>query len=75
MTSERAAVDETILEIQVEAHLQGHALEGFVLTEDERGYEAHCTRCGMSVWVGNNGVFYSLLEDSCPQAPNEGPAQ
>jgi hypothetical protein len=68
MTSERAAVDETILEIQVEAHLQGHAMGSFVLTEDERGYEAHCARCGMSVWIGMSGVFYNLLEDVCPGA-------
>jgi hypothetical protein len=64
--SEQAAVDATILEIQVEAHLQGHAMGSFLLTEDERGYEAHCARCGMSVWVGMSGVFYSLLEDVCP---------
>lgn len=59
-------VDATILEIQVEASLQGHALGTFVLTEDGRGYEACCERCEMSVWVGNSGVFYSLLEDTCP---------
>lgn len=70
MTSESAAVDTTILEIQVEAHLQGHALGSFVLTEDERGYEANCARCGMSVWVGMRGVFYSLLEDICPGVPD-----
>ena len=70
MTGEQAAVDATILEIQVEAHLQRHALGSFVLTEDERGYEAYCAGCGMSVWVGTNGVFYSLLEESCPQSPD-----
>jgi hypothetical protein len=68
MTSEQAAVDATILEIQVETLFQGHALGSFVLTEDERGYQAFCERCGMSVWVGISGLFYSLLEDVCPGA-------
>ena len=70
MTSEQAAIDAAILEIQVETLFQGHALESFVLTEDERGYEAYCARCGMSVWVGVSGIFYSLLEDDCPGAPD-----
>jgi hypothetical protein len=59
-------VNENILEIQVEAHLQGHDLASFELSEDEKGYEARCQRCGGTVWVGRQGLIYSLLSVRCP---------
>ncbi len=63
---------ESILAIQVDATLSGHDLGLFepveVLTG---GYEARCRNCNQSAWVGDSGLMYSLLEDSCPgqQAP------
>ena len=63
---------ESILEIQVDAALSGHDLGPFepvaVLTG---GYEARCRNCNQSAWVGDSGLMYSLLDDSCPgqQAP------
>ena len=59
-------VNENILEIQIEAHFQGHDLASFELCEDEKGYEARCQRCGGTVWVGRQGLIYSLLSEGCP---------
>ena len=59
-------VNENILEIQVEAHLQGRDLASFELCEDEKGYEARRQQCGGTVWVGRQGLIYSLLSERCP---------
>ena len=52
-TENTKVVNENILEIQVEAHLQGHELASFELCEDEKGYEAQRRGvAGQSEWVG-----------------------
>ena len=58
------AVNEAMLEIAVNAVGGGHELGGFELTE-RNGFQAECRRCGMTAWVGVDGVMYSLLGDSC----------
>ncbi len=55
---------ESILQVQVEAALQGHDLAGFEVV-DERGFQAGCRKCGGTVWVGVSGLIYSLLAESC----------
>jgi hypothetical protein len=65
-TENTKVVNENILEIQVEAHLQGHDLASSELDEDEKGYEARCQQCGGTVWVGRQGLIYSLLSECCP---------
>jgi hypothetical protein len=52
-----------ILECQVDAALAGHDLGPF--EEVDNGYQAACRRCGKTVWVGENGLMYSLLGESC----------
>ena len=52
-----------ILEAQVEASLGGHQLGPF--EEVENGYQAVCTACGGSSWVGPQGLRYSLLAEVC----------
>jgi len=63
---------ESILSIQVNAALAGHDLGPFepveVLTG---GYEARCRNCNQSAWVGDSGLMYSLLDDSCPSQKEE----
>jgi hypothetical protein len=55
-----------ILEVQVNAALAGHDLGTFaVLDTTAGGYEAHCRKCDKSVWVGDQGLIYSLLGESC----------
>ncbi len=54
-----------ILEVQVNAALAGHDLGPF--EEVDNGYQAKCRRCGKTVWVGENGLIYSLLADTCPR--------
>jgi len=58
---------ESILEVQVEAHFTGHDLSGFeeVTVTEIGGYQARCRKCGKTVWVGETGLIYSLLGDSC----------
>lgn len=50
-------------EAQVEAALGGHQLGPFA--EVENGYQAVCTTCGVSSWVGPQGLRYSLLAEVC----------
>lgn len=58
------------LEAMVNAALSGHDLTPFTPAEDAdgrpHGYQAECRRCGQTVWVGENGLMYSLLDDECP---------
>ena len=52
-----------ILEVMTIAALAGHDLGPF--DEVDNGYQAACRRCGMTVWVGRQGLIYSLLGDEC----------
>lgn len=56
----------SMLEVMVDASLQGHDLGPFepadVITG---GFQAVCRRCARSVWVAENGLMYNLLEESC----------
>jgi len=66
--SHLAPVDDArgaILEAQVTAALAGHDIGPF--EEDDNGYQAACRRCGKTVWVGESGLLYSLLGESCPE--------
>lgn len=63
------ALNEAIMEIQVNALLSGHDLSPFEpLSADREGeYQAACRRCGRTVWVQSTGLCYSLLQDeACP---------
>lgn len=53
-----------ILEALAEAALGGHELSPFEAVEN--GYQAVCTRCGATSWVGTQGLRYTLLENLCP---------
>ncbi len=68
MTTLSKESKESILEIQVNAALTGHDLGPFepveVLTG---GYEARFRNCDQSARVGDSGLMYSLLDDSCPR--------
>ncbi len=60
---------ESILEAQVEAALGDHNLTQW---EDvENGYQAVCKLCQVTTWVGENGLRYSLLADTCPNQENQ----
>jgi hypothetical protein len=52
-----------MMEAMAEAALGGHELGQWKVVE--HGYQATCQRCGMTTWLGNEGLRYSLLEDSC----------
>jgi len=56
-----------ILEAQVNAALAGHDIGPFEPVDNTTagGYEAHCRKCDKSVWVGNQGLIYSLLGEVC----------
>lgn len=58
---------ESFLEVQIEATLGGRDLSTFeeVIDTHPAGYQATCRNCGQTVWVGKNGVIYSLLDDEC----------
>jgi hypothetical protein len=61
------AARESQLEMMVSAALDGHDLAAFeVLEKPRHGYQAQCRRCGRTVWVGENGLIYSLLGEACP---------
>lgn len=60
-----------ILEAQVEAALGGHQLAPF--EEVENGYQAICTACGGSIWVGKQGLRYSLLTEECRRVKDKNP--
>lgn len=60
------------LEVMVEATLAGHDIGPFAPVDTVRGgCEAVCRRCGRSVWVGDDGLIYSLLADRCPGRARE----
>ena len=52
------------IEVMVVAHFNGHVLNGweqFTDTEELRGYQVACVRCGRTAAVWENGLIYSLL--------------
>jgi len=54
-----------ILEAQVYA-LAGHDLGSFEEVDTTAGgYQATCRRCAKTVWVGRQGLIYSLLGEVC----------
>jgi hypothetical protein len=58
-----AGLREGMLEAIAEAALGGHELGQW--EQVDNGYEARCSSCGMSTWLGHDGLRYSLLEDTC----------
>lgn len=58
-----AKLKESLIEAAVEAVLGGHELERW--QQVETGWQATCKLCDATVWVGENGLGYSLLADSC----------
>ena len=54
---------ESMLEAAVEASLGGHDLSHW--QQVENGWQATCRLCQATLWVGENGLKYSLLENSC----------
>ena len=62
----------SMLEIAVNAAAGGHDLGGFETVGNAggtiNGYQAKCRLCGMTTWVGDNGLRNSLLDDICPGA-------
>lgn len=65
-----SAARESVLEIMVDAAYGDHDLGSFepVVDEDGKhnGYQAHCPRCDLSVWVDFSRLAYSLLDLVCP---------
>ena len=61
--SDTDQVRAAILQARVNAALSGHDLGPLRLVDD--GYQAACRRCGKTVWVGESGLLYSLLGESC----------
>ena len=59
-----AALRESMVEAMAEAALGGHELSQWEPVEN--GYQARCSLCGMTSWLGPDGLRYSLLEDECP---------
>lgn len=62
---------ESILQIQVDAALQGHDLTCYEVV-DERGFQAKCRKCGGTVWVGVSGLIFSVLAESCSDSVEKG---
>ena len=64
------AVNESMLEIAINAAGSGHDLGPFEPVEDgngkPNGHQARCRRCEQSAWVDDTGLMYSLLDDVCP---------
>jgi hypothetical protein len=64
--SSESRLRENVLEAQVEAAFQGHDLGPFEPVENTiTGFQAVCRKCGQSIWVGKNGLMYSLLGERC----------
>ena len=59
-----AAVREAMLAAMAEAALGGHELGAWEPVDN--GYQARCSKCSMTSWIGHDGVRYCLLEDECP---------
>jgi hypothetical protein len=72
-----APAKEAMLKIAVDAAAGGHDLSGFGLVLDPdgepNGYQAQCRQCDQTVWVGFDGLMYSLLSDSCPNKDSSSP--
>lgn len=70
-SGDEARVDAVMLEVMVNATLNGHNLGPWVADENElggvTGWQALCRQCARSVWVGSRGVLYTLLADRCPE--------
>ena len=63
---------EAVLEALVEAALGGHDIGPQEPVETVTGgYEAKCRLCEATSWVGDNGLRYSLLEDTCSSRERE----
>ena len=58
-------VREAMLGAMAEAALGGHDLGEW--ESGEHGYQARCSQCDMTSWVGYDGMRYSLLDDECPE--------
>lgn len=52
-----------LIEAAAEAALGGHDLGQW--QQVENGWQATCRLCEFTVWVGDDGMRYSLLEDEC----------
>ena len=59
-----AALRESMIEAMAEAALGGHELSQWDMVDN--GYQARCSLCGMTSWLGPEGLRYSILEDECP---------
>lgn len=59
-----AALKESMIEAMAEAALGGHELSQWEPVEN--GYQARCSLCDMTTWLGPDGLRYSVLEDECP---------
>ena len=64
-----AALRESMMEAMAEAALGGHELSQWDTVEN--GYQARCSLCGMTSWIGPDGLRYSVLEDECPGSKHE----
>ena len=63
MTTE---INESMMEVMVNAALNAHDLTEWEQVQEGDGWQAVCRKCGKSVWVGSQGLIYSLLDDPCP---------
>ena len=70
-SGDETRVDAVMLEVMVNATLNGHNLGPWVADENDlgavTGWQALCRQCARSVWVGRSGVLYTLLADRCPK--------
>lgn len=67
------AAKASMLEVMVEASIQGHDLRPFEPADEiTGGYQSICRQCGQSLWVGENGLMYSLLEGGCSKSVGVG---
>ena len=61
---------EAMLEIMVDAAFGDHDLTSFEPVQDHdgdpNGYQASCRLCGLTAWVDDSGMMYSLLAAECP---------
>lgn len=62
-------VNDTMLEIAVNAAAAGHDLSGFESVDkvdgNSSGYQARCRNCSQTAWVAFSGLTYSLLDSTC----------
>lgn len=62
---EQSKANEPMMEAMVNAALNGHDLGEWIPVKT--GWQANCRKCSKSVWVGSEGVIYSLLNAPCPE--------